>query len=392
MLSGLMIAIFFLAVVKPAGAQVAKFGLGFRGGVGRLEGDIKVSKLSPVISGVFSFAPLPHLVLGSEVGFADLQLGSAGSAPLVGGVKADTVVLRMVPFELDLTLRFAPYGKLTPFVTLGGGGVFWQHFRKGTNKVILVQGQRQENVDYILKTAGGLDIFLSPRITWTVGAAYRYALTDQFDFTPSGDQHDGVITAFTGFTVNIGKIPSDADHDGVLDRYDLDSNATEDRDGYRDHDGVPDSDIAGNIAAFVSAPLEGNDRVPPIVIHHPVLRATVGHDIRVRAEVFENQRLRKAAILYRPVNIRSWLVEPLTPAGGNMFVGTIPGMAVQTGGLEYCVVAVDEAISGVGYSGLPDRPNFVTVHGSEIGWRIISGLAAAAGWGTASYLVFRTQQ
>jgi hypothetical protein len=53
---------------------------------------------------------------------------------------------------------------------------------------------------------------------------------------------------------------------------------------------------------------------------------------------------------------------------------------------------VDEAISGVGYSGVPDRPNFVRVHGKETAWRLVTGLAAAAGWGTASYLVFRKQQ
>jgi opacity protein-like surface antigen len=386
MLIGLLTAVFSLAQTiapEPVGAQAAKWGLGFRGGVGRLDGDGKVSGLNPVVSGVFSFSPVPHLILGSEIGFADLQLGAS----------ADTAVLRIVPLELNLKLRFAPYGKLTPFVSLGGGGVYWQHLREGTRQTIVVEGQKKENFDYFLKTAGGLDIFLSPRITWTVGAAYRYAFTDRLDLNAVGDQKDAVITGFTGFTVNIGKTRSDADHDGVLDRYDLDASVPEDRDGYLDHDGVPDSEIGGKLAAFVSTPANnGKDKVPPIVIHYPILRATAGRDIHLRAEIFENHLLRKAAILYRPVSVRSWLVEPLATAGGNLFMGTIPGMAVQKPGLEYCVVAVDEAISGVGYSGLPDRPNFISVHGSETGWRIVSGLAAAAGWGAASYLVFRKQQ
>jgi hypothetical protein len=276
---------------------------------------------------------------------------------------------------------------------LGGGGAFWQHFDKRTNEVIPLAGQTKYQFDYFIKTAGGLDIFLSPRITWAIGAAYRDALTDHLDFKPIGDQKDGVISAFTGFTVNIGKVVGDADHDGVIDRYDLDSKTREDRDGYLDHDGVPDSPVGGNIAAFVSAPsADGTDKTPPIVIHSPVLQAPVGSDINLRAEIFENQRLHKAAILYRPVNVRRWLVEPLNTVDGKMFVGTIPSIAVSKAGVEYCIVAVDEAISGVGYSGLPNRPNFVRVHGKETWWRIATGLAAAGSWGTAGYLVYRKQQ
>jgi hypothetical protein len=372
----------FVAIASFAQAQNAKWGLEIRGGAGRLEGDIKNPDLSPVISGVFSFCPSPHLRLGTEAGFADLKLAAS----------ADTAKLRIIPLELDLTLQFSPYGKVTPFVTLGGGGVFWQHLRKGTNEVIQIGGEKQEDFSYFLKTAGGLNIFLSPRITWILGATYRYALTDKFDLSSIGDQNDAVITAFTGFRFNIGGITGDADHDGVIDRYDMDSSVKEDRDGYLDHDGVPDTQIGNNLVALISAPTtNGSDTVNPVIIHQPVLRATAGHDVRVRAEIFENQRLLKAAILYRSVNLRNWLVEPLTSVDGTLFIGTIPGMAVQKEGLEYCIVAVDEARNGVGYSGLPSRPNFVTVHGSETGWRIATGLAAAAGWGTASYLVFRKQ-
>lgn len=372
-----------LAAVFSAHAQVPKFSLGFRGGIARLDGDVGKPKLSPEVNGVFSFALWPHLTLGGEAGFTDLQLGAS----------ADTAVLRMVPLSLNLTLRFAPYRKVSPFATLGGGGAYWQHFDKRANQAIPLPGQTKGRFDYFLKTAGGLEVFLSPRITWTLGAAYRYALTDKLDFTSIGDQNDGVITAFTGFSVNIGKVVGDADHDGVIDRYDLDSKVAEDRDGYLDHDGVPDSPVGSNIAAFVSASsADGADKTPPIVIHSPVLQAPVGRDIHLRAEIFENQRLLKAAILYRPVNVRSWLMAPLNTVDGRLFVGTIPSIAVSKDGVEYCVVAVDEAISGVGYSGLPNRPNFVRVHGKETWWRLVTGIVAAGSWGTAGYLVYRTQQ
>jgi hypothetical protein len=364
-------------------AQVAKFGFGVRGGAGKIDGDGKVSELSPVASGVFSFTLWPHLLLNLEGGYGELQLGA----------NADTVLLRTIPLGLDLSFRFSPYAKLTPFATLGGGGMFWQHLHKDTKQIIPTDGKTEKFFDYFAKASGGLDIFLSSKLTLTFGASYTYTFTDKIDFTSIGDQDDGVITAFSGLTFNIGGGGDDADRDGVPDRYDLDSSVKEDRDGYLDHDGVPDASISESTTALVSMPaLKNHDTVPPIVIHEPLRRASAGSELQIRAEIFENQSLQKAAVLYRPVNMRQWLVEPLTSAGDNLFVGHIPKMAVQKPGIEYCIVAVDEAVSGVGYSGTMDRPNVVSVHGSETGWRFAFGLAAAAGWGAATYSVYRTQR
>jgi hypothetical protein len=365
-------------------AQVPKFGLGIRGGIARLEGDVELAPLRPEISGSVYFDLWPHLRLSGEVGFAELTIG----------VDPDTAVLQIIPIALNLTFRFSPYSQVTPFVTLGGGGASWQLLDKRTHETIPMAGQETSAFDYFFQTAGGLDILLSSRMSWTVGASYRYSRTDQFDALAIGDQNDAVLSAFTGFTIHIGKIADDADHDGVIDRYDLNSNVSEDRDGYLDHDGVPDKRMTDNIAAYVNTAetSTGKDIVPPIVIHEPVLQATIGKSLSLSAEIFENQRLRTAAILYRPVNFQRWLVEPMTLKKENVYVGTIPGSVIPKPGIEYCVVAVDEAISGVGYSGLPDRPNFVRVHGKETGWRIAAGLAAVAGWGAATYLVFRQQQ
>jgi hypothetical protein len=376
---GCIIAVWLVALVLPLPAQVPQFGVGFRAGAARLDGDVTISPLSPEINGVLSFAFRPHLRLSGEIGFADLHLDA----------QQDTAVLRVVPFALNLTFRFAPYSKATPFVTLGGGVASWQHRSKRTHKPISLPGLKEREADYFFQAAGGLDVALSPRLAWTIGASYRYGLTDDWDANSFGDKNDAIISAFTGLTINIGKVRGDADLDGVIDRYDLNSKAPEDRDGYLDHDGMPDKRMSGSIASYVNAAeAGGEDKVPPIVLHNPVSYATVGHRLRLRAEIFENQNLRKAAILYRPADVRQWAVAPLDSIKGTLYAGVIPGSAVQKLGLEYCVVAVDAAISGVGYSGVPDRPNFVRVHGKETGWRIVTGLAAAAGWGAASYLVF----
>ena len=55
-------------------------------------------------------------------------------------------------------------------------------------------------------------------------------------------------------------------------------------------------------------------------------------------------------------------------------------------------ISVDEAISGVGYCGLPKLPVRVEVLSHPKAWRIISGVAALIGWGGSGYLILRNQQ
>jgi len=380
-LLGCLVALFLIAPLLPVGAQVPRFGVAVRAGISRLDGDVHIKSLRPEANGALLFTLQPHLLLSGEIGWADLALGAL----------PDTSVLRTIPVALNLILRFAPYSEVTPFVAFGAGGTFWKHLNKRTQQTIRRPNLDESNFDYFVQTAGGLEFALSPRARWLLGATYRYSLTDHLDALVAGKQNDAILSAFTGLTFHFGKVADDVDHDGVINRYDLNSKKSEDRDGYLDHDGVPEKRMGGNIADYVNTEGQqsGVDKVPPIVIHEPVLRAAAGSKLQLYAEIFENQNLRKAAILYRPANTRQWLVEPMQAVKGNYYLGAIPATAVQKSGLEYCVVAVDEAISGVGYSGVPDRPNFVRVHGKDTAWRLVTGLAAAAGWGTAAYLVFR---
>jgi hypothetical protein len=372
-----------LAALTPVEAQESKFGFGLRGGAGRIEGDVKQNVLRPFGSGFVYYSPDPHLAFGIEAGIGEFLTDD--------DTQQDSVAL-VFPIEFDLTLRYSPYQTFSPFVTLGAGGLVWYNVRQD-NHESFQGGPKQEERAYLLKTAGGLDMALSRRFTLSLGAAFRYALSDKLDLDASGDEDDGMITLFTGLTVKLGGGPPDGDHDGVWDRYDLDSRAKEDRDGYMDHDGVPDTQISTSLLAFTgSSAANSTDDIPPIVIHHPMKRATAGSDWRVKAEIFENRHLLKAAVLYRPVNVRRWLVEPMTTSDRAIYEAVIPGPTIPKGGLEYCVVAVDEAISGLGYSGLLNRPNYVMVHGKETYWRIAAFLAAAGGWGAAAYLTQREQK
>jgi hypothetical protein len=77
--------------------------------------------------------------------------------------------------------------------------------------------------------------------------------------------------------------------------------------------------------------------------------------------------------------------------GQGLYEGTIPGYAVTTAGLEYCVVAVDQSLKGIGYSGLPHKPIVVQVVPGGNSWRIVGGAVGAAAVGAASYMVVRKQ-
>ncbi len=376
--------VFLLAVAGLAQAQESKFGLSLRGGAGRIEGDVRKSSLRALGSGTIFYAPDPHLWIGIEGGYGEFITDH--------DAQVDSLV-RLVPAALTLTFNFSPYKTVSPFATLGAGAIFWHNFR-ASDKETLSDSQGDDSA-MMLKTAGGLNCALSDNLLLTVGGDFSYFLHDRVDLTATGDQDDGLLSVFAGFTINFGGGKPDSDGDRVFDRYDLDSNNKEDRDGYMDHDGLPDTQISPNLLAM-GGTQDGNgdtaDEIPPIVIHHPVRRATAGKDLRVRAEVFENRKLLKTAVLYRPYNVRRWLVEPMVSGDSEVFEAVIPGSVIPASGLEYCVVAVDEAISGIGYSGLPNRPNFVMVHGKETWWRVASVVAALGGWGTASYLVTREQK
>ena len=172
---------------------------------------------------------------------------------------------------------------------------------------------------------------------------------------------------------------------------DLAVNQAEDRDGYMDHDGKPEG--VPHLTSVQEGVLENQkDATPPVVIHNPINDVEAGHDINIQAEIFENKKLKVASVLYRPRRFNHWSVVKLQNVGGILYQGTIPGKFVRKQGLEYCVIAVDEAISGVGYCGLPKRPVIVNVIAHPKLWRILNGTAALLGWGAASYAILRKQK
>lgn len=349
-------------------------GLGFNAGISRLEGDLGASKLSPIVSGHLKFLPLPYVGLLGEVGYSSLNTSSDPFLPLTD------FRTRIIPFELSAIFNFLPFGKVNPYVFAGGGGVWWSADANSGGTTVTFE----DGIDSFLKTGGGIEFLLGRNVGLNLGATYRYSLTDAFDQLPQGDENDQVVDVHAGLTYYFNIKRNDKDRDGIPDELDLMPDIAEDRDGYLDHDGIPEKNPESGIF--------GEDgQAAPIVVHHLVEKAESGRNVLVKASVYSGVPLRVVAALYRPLGTPNWNVVRLESYGDNLYEGQIPGYAITTDGLEYCVVAVDETLSGIGYSGLPSKPIYVPVSPSGTPWRIVGGVIGAAAIGTASYFIVRKQ-
>jgi hypothetical protein len=369
------------------GGNTGDLGFGLRLGLNRLEGDIRKPALRPLVYGNLTYNANYFIGVGIESGFSTIADYD----------RKDFQTL-LIPFELHATLNFFPLSRINPYALLGGGGVYWN--ATTNNKTVRYPsdtGVLQKGIDSFIKVGGGLEFALnqSRKLYLNVGATYRYSFTDMFDVFPIGDENDGVVDVHVGLNYFFKTAAKgDKDDDGIPDNLDLDNTQKEDNDGYMDHDGKPDGiPPLGGVWNKMTEIDTSEDVNPPVVIHLPIRRAEQGHDIKIKAEIFENKKLKVASVIYRPVGIDNWKALKLKNlAPGISYEGIIPGEFVKKQGLEYCVLAVDEAVSGIGYSGLPKRPIRVKVIGHPTGWRLINSTMAVIGWGTAGYIIYRKQK
>jgi hypothetical protein len=373
---------------SEAGGDKGTLGIGFRAGITQFESDIQNPALGPLAYGHVKFNPNAFLSIGTEFGWGELK------------DKADkSFKTSIMPFELDLTFNFLPLGKVNPYVLIGGGGVYWNSTRDGLRIIDKTTSKTQEGIDSFAKTGGGLEFILNQKrnLTLSIGLTYRYSFSDMLDQDYSGDETDQVIDIYGGLTYYFKtSTKGDRDSDGISDILDLDPRVPEDADGYLDHDGKPEEQEGDRLARMIEMKADstdqGEDKDPPYVVHHPVRIAEQGRDINLTVNVIENKGVRVVAALYRTLGEKSWQVRTMNSFGSTIYQGKIPGIYVKPPGVEYAVVAVDEAVSGIGYSGLPKRPNVIEVIAKPKQWRILSATTAILSWGAAGYLIYRKQK
>ena len=353
-------------------------GIGLTTGLGRLEGDISGSKLSPFFMGHLRFLPVPYFALNGELGFSSLNTSNS------------SFKTQIIPFELSAIFNFLPHSKVNPYIFAGGGGVFWK--AKGIDPLTGQEGTLESNTDSFLKTGGGLEFFVSRSVAINLGATFRLSLTDNLDQLNQGDENDQVLDVHAGVTFYFNKNRNDRDNDLIPDELDLMPDIAEDHDGYLDHDGIPEKNPNPIAMGSMDWPIGNDSNASPVVIHYLVKKAESGRNISIKSHVYSEKNLKVVAILYRPMGEPKWNVVRMDERGNHLFQGEIPGYAVTTEGLEYCVVAVDETLSGIGYSGLPSKPIRVNISPSGKAWRLIGATFGAATIGSASYLVLRKQK
>ena len=374
----------FLSNLLIAGGEQTNFGIGIMGGLNRLEGDYDSPSFKPVVFGQLTYNLFEYLSVGFESGYS-----------VVGDKDNSDIQTRIIPFEAHLKFSFFPLKKINPYTLLGGGGFYW-NYTENNKTARDANNELLQGYDSFLKCGGGIEIALdrSNRFYFDLGATFRYSLTDMLDNNYSGDENDGLIDIHGGFTYYFRtSTRGDRDADGIPDELDIKPEVKEDPDGYLDHDGKPEGIPPVTVAIAVDSDDNSyEDNEPPVVIHSPIKRVEAGQNIKIFADIYENHKIKVASILYRPVGFDRWKVTKLRSKTGTLYEGIIPARDVKKQGLEYCVIAVDESISGVGYCGLPKLPVRVNVLGNPKTWRIISSAAAFIGWGTSGYLILRKQK
>ncbi len=395
-----IILLFSLSTVSYGGGEQTNLGISIKGGLNRLEGDLAAPLLKPFVYGSVEYNLFDFLAVGVEGGYS--MVGGKEKEYSFYGVNElkPEFQTNIFPYEGHVKFSFLPLGKINPYVILGGGGFYWEYTEGDSIPAYTGTTKLKKGYDSFLKSGGGVEILLNNKqnLYFNLGVTFRYSLTDMLDdihsdeLTHKDPLNDGLIDFYGGFTYYIRTTTrGDRDNDGVPDELDLKSEIPEDPNGYLDHDGKPDGAPPAPILSSTGMDTNTVDTDPPIVLHKPIHRVEEGSNIYIRAKILEDRSLKVASVIYRPLGDSGWKVGQLRRKEGSLYEGIIPSRFVKRQGLEYCVIAVDEAISGVGYCGLPRLPVRTEVISHPKMWRIISGTAALLGWGTSSYLIFKKQ-
>ena len=366
-----------------AGGERGAFGFGIHGGLARFKADIENPGYSLFGSGFVSYNLNEFMVLSLGSGYSGLT-------------DNDCVTFRaqLVPVEISMRFNLFPLNSATPYVVLGAGGTFWWAKNNGTTIYRDLNDQKEFTPS--VKTGGGMELMLDKRNTvgFDFGFNYRYIFSESPDQIFEGDFDDAAFEVYLGLSYYVNPVDKkDRDADGVPDYLDLARLVPEDQDGYLDHDGKPDDRpedrFAQMLEMLADTLQESDDTIPPVVLHMPVRKVEAGQRISIHAEVLENKILKMVSLLYRQKGSEQWEIETMVSSGGGKYHAYIPSSSVAAPAIEYCIVAVDAAVSGIGYSGLPKRPNVVKVIPNSKRWRRLGSVIALLGWGAAGYLALQ---
>ena len=379
----------------PAQASNGGLGIGIKAGINQLDGDWYKPKLNPLGMFELSYSPIPYLTIAGDFSYTELATKDkiSGTIPVI----EDPTLFRAVyaPLELNFILNMYPLSKINPYAVIGGGAAWWNAKYDGTTLYNSNDNNsKQQGMAPFVKAGGGVEFQVNRNLGLLLDFDFRYSLSEDFlDQRGTGDEKDGVVSAAIGLRYYFHlKSAGDYDHDGIPDIRDMDPVKPEDFDGYMDHDGKPEGFPAlDKLTSGNNLNGEDTKSNSPIVIHFPITDAEENHPLKIIAHIYGAQNLRIATVLYRTVGTKDWKILRLRKKEASAYETIIPARNIKSAGLEYCVLAVNQSVTGVGRAGWPKQPFRVTVHKNATTWRILSGTMAALSWGFATYIMLRKQ-
>lgn len=120
--------------------------------------------------------------------------------------------------------------------------------------------------------------------------------------------------------------------------------------------------LVGLFVVPVAGAAEGTDQMSPTIEHRPVAEAPPGKAVVIRARITDPSGVALPRLYFRSVGQREYSGVPLAAASRpGEFVGTIPGLAVISAGVEYYLEAFDAAGNGPAHSGTAEQPHRILV-------------------------------
>ena len=261
----LVVMLFVLALIVSqfANAEVYKsqnFARIFISGIRLAGGDNEISTVRRMVGGSYGyyFTPLFGGIITGGSGYViprkDIK-GKKWTDDLFTGADS-TSKTYLYPISLELRINAVGKSQLIPYITLGGGMLYWQVrdvSNDDNNGIFGMAGSEIPGYDmesnFFGKLGAGFEMWFFGPVSLDISANY-YMLSgqdkDMFAYDPDGtgiieDKPNSILEGRVAFSVNFGG-KKDSDGDGIYDNKDACPNDPEDFDGFQDEDGCPDPD------------------------------------------------------------------------------------------------------------------------------------------------------
>jgi len=374
-----VLILFIFGFREKTRATTPELGLELRTGISKLEGDWQKPRLNWIGAFLVHYSPVEYFTVVGELGYS--HLSSHADAPRIHPILNESGKYRTVtmPAGLNFRFNFFPFKRWNPYSILGSGVIGWEAQYGG--KTISQNNALQKGIATYTKAAGGVEYRINNKFAANFEVDFKYTSLDELDQLITGNERDGIISIYSGliyyFRTNESKV---SDYEGIPYALQHAITETKNRNPFERKGGIIEQ----------SFNQQADSSSAPLVIHDPVRRVEEKTDIKIIARIVSSTPLKVNALLYRNNQQQKWSIRKLVEKEDH-FETVIKAEEVSYPVLEYCVVALNQNMKGLGYAGLPQNPIRVDIVRQSQGWRIISSFIALVGWSAAAFIILKKQ-